>query len=283
MDEAVFEFLRARQRLADHNRRTGPERSEAASAKRALSGLLCDSMQRNGLTCVAVDGGYVRLTHPRTPLRLRTDAEVIAIVDDLCPDIEGVTDDQVPEVVWRAILRRTRAAPTGTAHAARVSFASTIPKRLLPVAAADVAAETRTIVHEYARAHRARCEVDEGAAPLRAARRDLERAAIAAAARDAQGPVVVRMERAGAKHQVLRVEHRTRTSNPVGLRNVLKHVRGAASVAARNREAFDQVFQAELLRRVHEESGAAGRAYLRVGRMATEGSKPGVAHSPRSA
>ena len=98
-NEAVIAYVRARQALRETTERTQAERRESGEAKRALSAMLREAMERGNVSCVRLPGGaeggdaYVCLRPPsRRAPKVRTEAEALLLVEGVAERVMVVTE-----------------------------------------------------------------------------------------------------------------------------------------------------------------------------------------------
>ena len=262
-EAALLTYCRSREILKRRERETKESRAEQADAERTLGGLLAESMQRNALECMPAPGGegFVRLAPPAArPCKLRTEEDVLSLLDGVDRAVEDVPAERLPRVIVKVVQERARD------RAREQQPHQTPPPRVRMVKAptgsvhhGPLPLETRTLATQYTTAFQERREALDAMKPLRAA----YRAAEAALKPVLEGTESVRMEVDGASKvlQVCKVERPSSksfsgsssgsSSGGLGIRRVLKLLKEAAEeVCGEKREELIPRLRESLLLKI---------------------------------
>ena len=260
MQQEAVEYCRHRERYLAMQRATANERTETADALRTVGGLLTDSMQRNGVTCLRVmqqndTPNYIRLVPPRRRAKtLKTMDDVVAVLDKISADVADVPFEELPRALTRAVEERVR--NQGAVVPAKVSLCKRVGIRQQVTELDQTVREIETLSTQLQDTYTERKLLRERIQPLRAEMKSHEETLLRTDMGTSDS--LVQMRRADnptAPPTTLRV-YRTETvkrRNVFGLRNVCRCVREALETIPRRDEHFDATLTREVRRRLSED------------------------------
>ena len=290
-DELLIEFCRARERLREAEQELRDERAEQNDAQRTLGNLLRDSMQKSEAACVELpsDGArkFVRLVSTKRCPPLKSDEEVLGLVDDVARHMTDVPREGMPDAVVGLVKARLRKRGEDAAPAKppRVTITSQPPRRGTPILAP--AGEIGRLSKQFSQAVEERQKTQSTLKPLREAVREAEQsllprmpaegASLHMQRREGGGPpVTLKVERrevgSGRKADPLAAAAASGGATPnkarLGAREVTGMVREAVVEWSGDRESLDVEIRAHMTRQLRERRPAPPKpARLHVRRL----------------
>lgn len=229
----VVDFCRARTKWKSELQASKDDRRELREASRSLEALLKESMLRNNVTAVRLDDGRVaRLSLPaRRACPVRTDEDVLSLIDDLARHLTTVPPKQRPTVAASVVLERARARgpPPPPPRVVLVRGPLKACQHDDPEGTATPSAprETQTLGSEFARVQRTQREARDALAPLRRQMREAEAQCLAERDEAVTTVQVLRPDQSRVLLKVAPVE--APISTGVGIRVLVRVVREAVA------------------------------------------------------